>query len=743
MKHLLPQSARLRISAFCAPRPGEEVDQLGVPIRLHYAFTSVASFVMSVIPLAISFTPAGAELASPFVRGMCVVGIFLIWGYWAYGKSIGFRRDLPFYHFATFMGIAAVGVCAIYIGELRSPLAAAILSTPMIAGYFLSFRESFVHIIYAVGIMILVGAHFEEPDAVLRTSVLVIVMLTGWLVVTTTKNRLFRALEEHRELSETDPLTGAANIRRLETLLNNEIDRSNRGGQGFSIIEFDLDEFKQTNDRYSHSVGDRVLLSTADAVRAELSAGDVLVRRGGDEFTIVAPHGAGRDIDRLCDRIRLAIEDARAAHCPDISATASVGWTAHHRGETAKQLVMRADEEVKRAKSRSRAEKEAGKRKASVSNSGAQNRVEHLTLVDESDTNRNRHAPYIPRSAPTDPIAVATSFAWKQAAALFIVVNLAFGVIVVTGQSSIEPDLMYLAMTVVGVALAGVCWWISKSEKTPKVMTHVLAIGTLVVIVASLSGRGTAAAAGAEIFLVAILFQMYLLPTKTAAAYAVVTMVLFAAMLSLNGYAEVGLRVNSALNTMVLISIVLAFSRRRTIEFAVENAELAGTDALTGLANMRSLRTRLDDEIARSSTLGSPLSLVMLDLDDFKKVNDLYGHSRGDNVLASVANALKNKVRRSELPARRGGDEFAVILTDASEHEAEMALARFGVAIEQARSSLCEGVIPTASLGYATWKVGDSTDDLFERADASLHDAKARSHSSRFHALEALENVSA
>jgi diguanylate cyclase (GGDEF)-like protein len=152
---------------------------------------------------------------------------------------------------------------------------------------------------------------------------------------------------------------------------------------------------------------------------------------------------------------------------------------------------------------------------------------------------------------------------------------------------------------------------------------------------------------------------------------------------------------------------------------------------------MRSLRNRLDDEIARSSATGSQLSLVMLDLDDFKKVNDVYGHSRGDNVLAGVADALRQTVRRSEMPARRGGDEFAVILTDASEHDAAMAVNRFGVAIERARQALCDGVNSTASIGYTTWRIGDTTDDLFERADAALHDAKVRAHESRAHTAAA------
>jgi GGDEF domain-containing protein len=111
-----------------------------------------------------------------------------------------------------------------------------------------------------------------------------------------------------------------------------------------------------------------------------------------------------------------------------------------------------------------------------------------------------------------------------------------------------------------------------------------------------------------------------------------------------------------------------AFGKQAAI--AVNNARLyttieaqAATDGLTGLANRRTFHERLDQEIARARRYETPLSLLMLDIDDFKRVNDAHGHQVGDEVLRSLAHVITREVRRDiDLPARYGGEEFVVIL---------------------------------------------------------------------------------
>ena len=107
---------------------------------------------------------------------------------------------------------------------------------------------------------------------------------------------------------------------------------------------------------------------------------------------------------------------------------------------------------------------------------------------------------------------------------------------------------------------------------------------------------------------------------------------------------------------------------------SIENASLhetverqAVTDELTGLANMRAFTSILDRELERSRRFETPLGLVMMDIDDFKRVNDTYGHQQGDEVLAQVAGVLRGLSRDIDEPARYGGEELAVVLpqTDA------------------------------------------------------------------------------
>jgi diguanylate cyclase (GGDEF)-like protein len=166
---------------------------------------------------------------------------------------------------------------------------------------------------------------------------------------------------------------------------------------------------------------------------------------------------------------------------------------------------------------------------------------------------------------------------------------------------------------------------------------------------------------------------------------------------------------------------------------ALENARLhsvvrrqAVTDELTDLSNRRRFMEVLHLEVARAVRFGSPLALVLLDLDHFKQINDRFGHQAGDDVLRSAAAAIRGRVRETDLPARIGGEEFAVILTGTGE-EGALELA------EQLRVDLSRGVrVPgvadwtvTASFGVAVLHQGGDTELLIGAADRALYQAKA------------------
>jgi diguanylate cyclase (GGDEF)-like protein len=146
----------------------------------------------------------------------------------------------------------------------------------------------------------------------------------------------------------------------------------------------------------------------------------------------------------------------------------------------------------------------------------------------------------------------------------------------------------------------------------------------------------------------------------------------------------------------------------------------AGTDAVTGCMNHRAMRRRLDEEIGRATRAGGPLSCLLIDLDDFKLVNDRHGHQAGDAMLRSVVHALVGEFRAFDRVARYGGDEFVVILPNAELDSAAAAAAR---ALERLRAIPANdgvGAGVSASIGVAQWHAPMSTDELLEACDAAL-----------------------
>ena len=165
---------------------------------------------------------------------------------------------------------------------------------------------------------------------------------------------------------------------------------------------------------------------------------------------------------------------------------------------------------------------------------------------------------------------------------------------------------------------------------------------------------------------------------------------------------------------------------------ALENAHLHGlvqrqavTDELTGLANRRQFLAQMDAEVARSRRSGSPLAIVLADLDDFKQVNDKYGHEAGDRPLRAFADILREAVRDIDLPVRLGGEEFAILLPDTD-------LAGGANLAERIRATLAgrriEGgtarISVTASFGVSCFPLAANADDLLVDADRRLYDAK-------------------
>jgi diguanylate cyclase (GGDEF)-like protein len=171
----------------------------------------------------------------------------------------------------------------------------------------------------------------------------------------------------------------------------------------------------------------------------------------------------------------------------------------------------------------------------------------------------------------------------------------------------------------------------------------------------------------------------------------------------------------------LIVLLVLAWNRKLNA-MNKELARLSVTDALTGLHNRHKTDDVLDRELQRSLRFDQPFSVIMIDIDEFKQVNDSYGHHIGDQVLIAVAKLLQAHTRETDVIGRWGGEEFIVICTQTDQAGA-VKLA------ENLRQTLQREDIPvvhqkTASFGVASYQLNDQPKDIVARADAALYEAK-------------------
>ena len=176
-----------------------------------------------------------------------------------------------------------------------------------------------------------------------------------------------------------------------------------------------------------------------------------------------------------------------------------------------------------------------------------------------------------------------------------------------------------------------------------------------------------------------------------------------------------------------IISLVMQMASHGAL--AMRNAwllqqvqRMADTDALTGIANRRSFETMIDKEVSRSTRNGDELTLILLDLDHFKQLNDTHGHQAGDEMLRQVGGVLADACRASDTPARYGGEEFAVLLPMCGKAEAFETAERLRGLI-----GLIHGPrAMTVSAGVATYPIhGVTATDLVKAADEALYESKA------------------
>lgn len=507
-----------------------------------------------------------------------------------------------------------------------------------------------------------------------------------------------------------DPLTGAGNRRLLTERLALELPIHAARRQPLALLALDLDGFKALNDLHGHAAGDALLVAVADAIRGAVRTHDVVVRQGGDEFTVLLPVTARDEAERLADAIRAALAAIDAGiHRGAVSSGVGVAVFPAD-GTDADALLAAADAALLIDKARPRPAA-AG---VGVGSMGHGLRVAGHCVA--------------PQEAPGASVALADGagrrelehhpIIWRAHSLMYVTYALMGALVLVLFPSIAGPAFPFV---VAAGGLVGVVFLVLGPPSIGTRYNHAaLSCCYLVPLFVLLTcAPGGSMAIGCLIF-VGPLAAVRLLERRQIAAHFAIATVL------IGGLVPLGLMsLTTSLAIFILIGAMWVLGA--CCVFVLEAAEhqtqeLRATvrrDPLTGIANRRAL----DEHLADALEDQRQLCLVTLDLNGFKALNDTFGHAAGDALLVAAAETLAGVVGDRGLVARQGGDEFCLVLdgVDASAIPERVAAVREALAAVD-----CGGAPLTTGAGWACFpEDGQHPRALLDRADARLLSDKA------------------
>ena len=287
-----------------------------------------------------------------------------------------------------------------------------------------------------------------------------------------------------------------------------------------------------------------------------------------------------------------------------------------------------------------------------------------------------------------------------------------------------EADVRGMLATI-GFTFAATAWVVTRGERIPtSLYPWLVAVGTVVITV-GIYFRGEPTAPHALFYLWIVFYSCYFLSRLAAVGQLALAMAGYGIVLMLADEAtgealELWLVAASGL----LVSGVLIVMLKAQVDgMVLQLADAARTDQLTGLLNRRGFEEMFELEVERARRGDRTLCLLIGDLDRFKQVNDMFGHHAGDRALARAAGVLDHEKRRIDTLARLGGEEFAVIVPDASGQQAFLLAERLRVALREEFEG--DDAAVTISFGVACLPLnGNSRQDLLGAADDALYAAK-------------------
>jgi diguanylate cyclase (GGDEF)-like protein len=625
-------------------------------------------------------------------------------------------------HMRTIAGAAIIYSGAYFAG----PVAAALMMIGMlnvIAPCFL-YGPRFA-IPYSIGLFCVMGTVMvfaPGPQTTARAVIYIVVMLAILISMIMSEQRTRALAFRNRRLAYSDPLTGIANTRRLHQALIESLQTYEQEARSFALYSIDLNNFKIVNDVFDHGVGDRVLQAVAGELASELEPRDLVARRGGDEFSVLVVDSGKRDLDDLARRLEAAIIRARTAVCPAITPSGSVAFVEARVGDNLPGILRRADDglhDVKRA-----FHDEHGDRDAVDAVEMTAESLMTLRLDDPEHTAKEiGSAGWFSRAIDT---VSESNPAWLFAAFVFAPVGFITGTVATLGLLEPLSPLAGAAINSAVVALGVLAYFAGRRDASLRFMHHLFA-GIIALFTLQTALAGPAGGSLIDLYCVPMLFAFYCFPPRTAVFYAVASALLFSGFALGAGYLDAVARVVVSMMVMAIAIGIVAKVRSITEGFVRTNRELSQVDALTGVANIRALRSRTTSAIAAVDSGGSRPALISIDLDKFKQVNDRYNHSVGDQVLVAVSRAITETARSEDLIARRGGDEFIVLCGFSDAEELDALVERMSQAITHARIRVCPDLVAGASIGWSAWEIGEDAEAFLQKSNSTLHNTKSES----------------
>ena len=283
-----------------------------------------------------------------------------------------------------------------------------------------------------------------------------------------------------------------------------------------------------------------------------------------------------------------------------------------------------------------------------------------------------------------------------------------------------EVGVVATSLVAFAVALA----LLAAGHRLPARAVPVLAAIGTALVTSGIAFGGEGASVRGYFYLWVVAYAAYFLPWRWAVAQVLLIGVALAAVLAVKDDSAPLLTWMVSFGTAVFFALLIGLLRLRIRGMIARLHEVASTDSLTGLSNRRSFRDLFDHELERARRGERSLSLAIADLDYFKRINDTLGHDGGDNVLRGVAACLRDGRRSSDVVARLGGEEFALVMAESDARQALVATERLR---QRLRHQMADASVPlTVSFGIASFPThGGTAEQLMLAADRALFAAKA------------------